>query len=205
MTAPVVDEVEVDPARARVYAEGWQSWSPATWYPAGATALRPDEDWQHTMRFRPGTPIATEALQAEGVLVVDPGDGNPVRCYGATDPVAVPTLTATLVDERVLVRSTGPVDATEDVDAETALAAYADGFARSAGASALAAPPTVWCSWYRYFEQVTADDVLENLRAFDDHDLVVDVVQVDDGWSPGLGESSTGVSTSPTASGRSRR
>ena len=140
------------------------------------------------MRFRPGTPIATDALQAEGVLVVDPGDGNPVRCYGATDPVVVPTITATLVDERVLVRSTGPVDATEDVDAETALAAYADGFARRAGASTLAAPPTVWCSWYRYFEQVTADDVLENLRAFDDHDLLVDVVQVDDGWSPGLGE-----------------
>src|SRR5688500_2965415 len=51
MTAEIVDEVPVDPARARVYAEGWQSWSPATWYRAAATALRPDEDWQHTMRF----------------------------------------------------------------------------------------------------------------------------------------------------------
>ena len=85
-------------------------------------------------------------------------------------------------------RSTGPVETTEGADAETALAAYADGFARRAGAATLAAPPTVWCSWYRYFEQVTADDVLENLRAFDEHDLHVDVVQVDDGWSPGLGE-----------------
>ena len=37
MTAELVDEVPVDPARARIYAEGWQSWSPATWYPAGAT------------------------------------------------------------------------------------------------------------------------------------------------------------------------
>ncbi len=140
------------------------------------------------MRFRPGTPIADDALQAEGLLVVDPGDGSPVRCYGATDPDVVPTITATLVDERVHVRSTGPVETTEGADAETALAAYADGFARRAGASTLAAPPTVWCSWYRYFEQVTADDVLENLRSFDEHDLRVDVVQVDDGWSPGLGE-----------------
>jgi alpha-galactosidase len=48
----VVDEVGVDPARARIYAEGWQSWSPATWYAVGARGLRPDEDWQHTMRFR---------------------------------------------------------------------------------------------------------------------------------------------------------
>ena len=33
----LVDEVPVDPATARVYAEGWQSWSPATWYAATAT------------------------------------------------------------------------------------------------------------------------------------------------------------------------
>ena len=46
----------------------------------------------------------------------------------------------------------------------------------------------MWCSWYRYFEEITAADVLENLRAIDQHDLVVDVIQVDDGWSPGLGE-----------------
>jgi alpha-galactosidase len=46
----------------------------------------------------------------------------------------------------------------------------------------------VWCSWYRYFEKVTSADVVENLRAFDQHGLCVDVVQVDDGWSAGLGE-----------------
>ena len=46
----------------------------------------------------------------------------------------------------------------------------------------------VWCSWYHYFEQVTAADIAENLRAFDAQALPVDVVQIDDGWSPGLGE-----------------
>ena len=30
------------------------------------------------------------ALQAEGLLAVDPGDGSPVRCYGATEPVDDP-------------------------------------------------------------------------------------------------------------------
>ena len=187
MTGAIVDEVPVDRTRARVYAEGWQSWSPATWYPAAATTLRPDEGWQHTMRFRAGTAIADDAIQAEGVLVVDPGDGAAACCYGATGPVDVPTITAKLDGDRLVVRSTGAVDATQAADAETALTTYADGFARRAGATP-AAPPTVWCSWYRYFEQVTAADVLENLRAFDVHDLVVDVVQVDDGWSPGLGE-----------------
>ena len=31
MTFETVDEIVVDPARLRVYAEGWQSWSPTTW------------------------------------------------------------------------------------------------------------------------------------------------------------------------------
>ncbi len=79
MTDEIVDEIAIDPQRARVYAEGWQSWSPATWYPARAAGLRPDEEWQHVMRFRPGTPLSRDGLQGEGVLAVDPGTGGPAR------------------------------------------------------------------------------------------------------------------------------
>jgi alpha-galactosidase len=183
-SSEVVDEVRVDVSAGRVYAEGWQSWSPATWYPVGAPGLRPAEEWQHLMRFRPGTAVATDGIQGEGLLVVDPGTGEPARWYASTDPVAVPTLNATFDRGRVVVRSTGPVRVGAHDSAEAALAAYGD---EVAGAR-LTAPPTVWCSWYRYFEQVTAADVLENLEAFDRHELAVDVVQVDDGWSPGLGE-----------------
>jgi alpha-galactosidase len=181
----LLDEVVVDPARARVYCEGWQSWSPATWYPVEATGLRPDHEWQHQMRFRPGTPVADGVLQAEGLLVVDPGTGAPARRYATSDLVTVPTLYAELRGRTVVVRGNGPVDC--DVDAaggESALAAYGDRI----GVAPLGPPPRVWCSWYRYFEDVAAGDVAENLRAFDEHGLSVDVVQVDDGWSPGLGE-----------------
>ncbi len=185
----VVDEVVVDRRRARVYAEGWQSWSPATWYPAGATGLAPEHDWQHTMRFRPGTPVAGDGVQAEGVLAVDPGDGGPGRCWGATSATSVPTLRARLEGDRVVVRTTGEVRGTSSEDgAEDALAAWATGFAATAGALPPAPPPTVWCSWYRYFEDVTAADVEEAVRALDAHDLPVDVVLVDDGWCAGLGE-----------------
>jgi alpha-galactosidase len=181
----VVDEVPVDVAAGRVYAEGWQSWSPATWYALTANSLRPDEEWQHLMRFRPGTPVAEDGIQGEGLLVVDPGSAGPVRLYGSTDPVSVPTLHAMLEGDSVVVRSTGPVDIrTHDGGAEDALAAYGDTWATAP----TLAPPSVWCSWYRYFEEVTAADVLENLEAFARQDLAVDVVQIDDGWSPGLGE-----------------
>jgi alpha-galactosidase len=179
----IIDEIPVDPASARVYAEGWQSWSPAAWYPVGATGPTPDEEWQHLMRFRPGRSVAESGLQAEGLLVVEPGPGALARLYGATDLTDVPTLHAELVDERLLVRSTGPVEARTGPDGPTALAAYGDGLGGRPSA-----PPRVWCSWYRYFEQVTAVDVEENLAAFDQHALPVDVVQVDDGWSAGLGE-----------------
>jgi alpha-galactosidase len=182
----LVDEVPVDPVTARVYAEGWQSWSPATWHAAAATGPVPSEAWEHLMRFRPGTPVSTEGVQGEGLVVVDPGTGAPARRYGTTDPVAVPTIRATLVGDRLLVRSTGPVDVGEHPDGESALTAHGDALA--ARVPRRSPPPTVWCSWYRYFENVTADDVLEALRDLDVHGLDIDVVQVDDGWSPGLGE-----------------
>jgi alpha-galactosidase len=180
----VVDEVQVDPARARIYAEGWQSWSPAAWYPAGAASPTPVEEWQHLMRFRPGTPVAGSGLQGEGLLVVDPGTGAPARSFAAADLVEIATLRAVLHGDRVEVSATGPVSTTRhEGGGVAALSAYGDGLAGTPSA-----PPRVWCSWYRYFEEVTAADIEENLVSFDRHELAVDVVQVDDGWSPGLGE-----------------
>ena len=185
----VVDEVPVDPTRGRVYAEGWQSWSPATWYPVGAKGQVPDAGWQHLMRFRPGTPLRPDTLQGEGLLVVDPGTGEPARRYAPVDAVGVPTLRATHEGGAVVVRSDGPVEVTRHAGGgEAALQTFGDQYAGSRRALPLADPPTVWCSWYHYFEQVTAEDIAENLRALDERDLAVEVVQIDDGWSPGLGD-----------------
>ena len=185
----VVDELRVDARHARVYAEGWQSWSPATWYPVGSTGLAPGEDWQHTMRFRPGTPVSAAGVQAEGLLVVDPGTGDPARCFGAVEPACVPTLRTELDGDRLVVTATGPVRAsTHPEGGEDGLASYADWFVQHVGAAAPVQAPAVWCSWYRYFERISSADVLENLTALDANDLAVDVVQVDDGWSPGIGE-----------------
>ena len=89
-TGEVLDEVPVDPAAARVHTEGWQSWSPATWHAARATGPAPAETWEHLMRFRPGTPVAAQGLQGEGLLVIDPGTGAPAQCHGSTDSVTFP-------------------------------------------------------------------------------------------------------------------
>ena len=187
MTEEVVLEVPGGPD-TRVYTEGWQSWSPATWYAADSDGLVPDEPWQHTMRFRPGTPLARSALQAEGLMVVDPGDGAPVTLVGTREAHDdVPTLRALRTGTTLQVTSSGPVETLSADTAAQALAAFGDDFARRAGAR-VADPPRVWCSWYRFFEEVTVADLSETLVQLDLHHLPVDVVQVDDGWSQGWGE-----------------
>jgi alpha-galactosidase len=180
----VVDEVPVGPD-ARVYAEGWQSWSPTTWYGSTDAAHRPAEQWQHLMRFRPGRDLPDSGVQAEGLLVVDPGDGAPHRAYGARDALsAVPTLRAEWRGDRIVVRA----DDDADLVVDSGLDAFGDRFGAEMGARTGAPVPRVWCSWYHYFEAVTAADIVENLAAIEREHLNVDVVQIDDGWSLGTGE-----------------
>lgn len=190
----IIDELDVAPS-ARIYAEGWQSWSPTTWYEHGQAGHRPDEGWQHLMRFRPGTPVSDDGPQGEGLLVVDPGNGAPARVYATMDASAdVPSIRAEWSGDRVVVHADSPLEqwttdaASAGVSHHPALAEFGDRFGAAAGARIAASVPRVWCTWYRYFEEVTAADVQENLRAIDDLGLPVDVVQIDDGWSLGTGE-----------------
>lgn len=192
----VLDEIPVGP-HARVYAEGWQSWSPTTWRAQGDPIHRPAEPWQHAMRFRPGVEVAADAVQGEGLLVVDPDDGAPARVFGTLDARReVPTLRAAWHGDRIVVEADGDAaevsswtpDAQGDETGVSALAAFGERFGAAAGARTTAPSPRVWCTWYQYFEDVHASDVIENLRAIDDRGLDVDVVQIDDGWSLGTGE-----------------
>jgi alpha-galactosidase len=193
-TFRTIDEVPVPFDRAhgaRVYEEGWQSWSPTTWYGARETSRRPNLDWQHLMRFRAGTELPERGFQGSGLLVVDPGTGEPVRVYAADHSADdVPSIRAELVGDRLVV-STDDAGAEVTVrtapDAVAGLASFADRYAAQAGA-VLRAAPTVWCSWYRYFLEVTEADVVENLAAIGECGLPVDVVQIDDGWQSGIGD-----------------
>ena len=140
------------------------------------------------MRFRPGTPLPTDtSVQGEGLLAVETPEGS--WWFGtATADEDVPTLRAGWVGDRVIVAADGPVEhGRVDGDGVAALVAWSDVFAASAGARVPPVTPRVWCSWYQYFEEVTAADVLENVAELDAHDLPVEVIQVDDGWSRGLG------------------
>ena len=189
-----LDDLVVDPATARIYEHGWQSWSPTASYAVDDRSPRPSPDpslaWQHPMRFRPGVTLPEGGFQGEGLLVVDPGTGEPARLYAAADPtMSVPTLRARRESSRVVVSADQPdqVTATDADGLEAALTRFGDAEHDRRGV-ALRRAPSVWCSWYDYFEDVAQSDVVENLEAIDRLDLPVDVLQVDDGWESAVGD-----------------
>jgi alpha-galactosidase len=175
----------VDPRRARVHEEGWQSWSPSGAYALDATPHRPANDNWATVCYRPGVTVPAGVFQGEGMLALDPGDGSPVRLWAAADPTReVPSIRLVVRDAVAEVSADGPVKEWTHTDVQSALGDWAAGL----GLPAPRPAPTVWCSWYEYFTAVTEDDIHENLRAMDTLDLPVDVVQIDDGYQKALGD-----------------
>ena len=62
---------------------------------------------------------------------------------------------------------------------------YAELSGRSMFARRSERSPRVWCSWYQYFDQVTPNDIRENLELARQHGI--EVVQIDDGWQREIG------------------
>ncbi|MFD5336041.1 glycoside hydrolase family 36 protein [Streptomyces hawaiiensis] len=181
-----VASVPVNPRRARVHEEGWQSWSPSGAYALDAAPHRPANANWATVCYRPGVTVPAGTFQGEGLLALDPGDGSPVRLWAAAEPTReVPSIRLATGDGRVAeISADGPVKEWTGPDIPSVLGDWAAGL----GLDAPRPAPTVWCSWYEYFTAVTEDDIHENLRAMDTLDLPVDVVQIDDGYQQALGD-----------------
>ncbi|MCS7282464.1 MAG: alpha-galactosidase [Anaerolineae bacterium] len=50
------------------------------------------------------------------------------------------------------------------------------------------APPTGWCTWYYFYGENTADDILDNVRAIAEYRLPLDVILIDDGYQTAIGD-----------------
>ncbi|MET9830908.1 glycoside hydrolase family 36 protein [Streptomyces sp. NPDC006385] len=180
-----VASLPVDEAKARVHEEGWQSWSPTGAYALGDKPYRPTNANWATVCYRPGVTVPEGVFQGEGLLALDPGDGSPVRLWAAVNPTReVPSIRLDVTDGRAEVGADGPVKEWTGATIQSALADWADSLHLPTPRPA----PTVWCSWYEYFTDVTEDDIHENLRAMETLDLPIDVVQIDDGYQKALGD-----------------
>ena len=187
-----VDELRIDRDRARVFEHGWQSWSPTTTYSIGDRPWRPVSDRNRMLCYRPDADPREDVFWGEGLLAIDPGDGTGIRIYSASDPRnTAPSIRAEVIDDHILVAADGRTNSSIDTAADsidTALARWADELAEAAGVGEMRRSPTIWCSWYNYFTEVTEDDMVENIEAIHRLDLPVDVIQLDDGYQAAHGD-----------------
>ncbi|MEV6103988.1 glycoside hydrolase family 36 protein [Streptomyces sp. NPDC051940] len=184
-----IAELGFDPRRARVFEQGWQSWSPSGSYRTGESPPRPATDVIRILAYRPETPIPEGAFQGEGLLAVDPDDGGPVHLWSARDLTRVPSIRARTAGDRLTVEADGPVRHTRhDGPLAEALADWADTVAAEAQLPPVPSAAPLWCSWYGYWDKVTEADIATELGLMEQHGLDVDLVLLDDGYEAGIGD-----------------
>ncbi len=176
-------------ADARVYEHGWQSFSPSHAYRIGERPLRPTSERNRILNYRQDSAPGTDGYFGEGLLAVEDGHGTTHVVAGVDPFTTAVRIRAEVRPGIVALAADGPVSImTSTLPLADALRSWAEDTTVGAGVPAPRPAPTAWCSWYTYYTNVGPQDVLENLAAMDDLDLPVDVVQLDDGYSAGIGD-----------------
>ncbi len=197
--APLADAVTPFEDADRLFEHGYQSWTPTATLPLGETfpdepphnrpqmldlAAPDDGRTSHYLTALSGDPgnLTMAFLDHDAYLSrfdVTVADRTRVSAVCAGDGVTIPP-------GGTRRSSTLRIDATRPV--EDALETATDAVADRMDARVPADAPTGWCSWYHYFTDVTADAVRTNVRALQEWDVPVDVVQVDDGYETAFGD-----------------
>jgi alpha-galactosidase len=185
--------VPCDPGSARVHEHGWQSWSPTATYALQQRPFRPAGEVTRVLNYRADRTAPAAGFEGEGLLAVQERAGGPVHVFaGRPGADTVPSIRAR-VERGGVVVAAGGGEVEQLVDEGPggiagALGRWADGYAAAVGVGAIRPAPTIWCSWYHYFTEVTEQDMLENLAALEELRLPVDVVQLDDGYQAAIGD-----------------
>jgi alpha-galactosidase len=194
-------QLDARPADWRVYRNGWQSWAPTMSFGGAERDVqsRPPQLSPEPPQSGPGQfasddvgvlfdPASSRSLLAGAVTARDfmtqvfvdaPAKALDARCLADGVPLAPGE---TLWSERMLIDVAGHPN--------EQLERYGDALARLMGARVPEKTPAGWCSWYYFFTGVTEDDIVRNLRFLEQHrrELPVDIVQIDDGYQPDIGD-----------------
>ena len=185
-------EVLIDPTRATVFELGWQSWSPAGSYAALATSARPRRQIWQVMSFRPEVAAPAEGFQSEGVISIDPGNGDPMTLFAGIDITkSVPTIRAVLQGDRLIVSSTEQISMFQWPTAaahDEAIAIWADMVAAEFMVGSIPELAPGWCSWYYYWNQITDRDIIRASEGLATREIPAAVIQIDDGWQVAIGD-----------------
>ncbi|CAG7619623.1 glycoside hydrolase family 36 protein [Actinacidiphila bryophytorum] len=184
-----VGEISCDPRHARVFEQGWQSWTPTGTYRVGAPAPRPATALNRILCYRPDTPVPEGTYQGEGMLAVDPGDGGPVQLWSGTGPGGTPSVRVRAEGRRLVVTANGPVTAaTCEGGIPAAVTGWADAVAAERAPRPIRAAPPLWCSWYGYWDKVTEADIAREIGLIERYALDVGTILLDDGYEAGIGD-----------------
>jgi len=200
LTVPALD-LGAPPEGWSVYQNGWISWTPTfarhlddgLYTDPGTDAYR----MMHQPHREPGgeevvssewvsvlaaersllVGFVTAADQLGEVRIRPDGPALAARCH--FDGALLPPGTA-VRSEVLLVRAGS--------DPLALLEGWAGAMGREMGARVPGSMPTGWCTWYYFYGENTAADVLENLEAIVRYDLPLDVVLLDDGYQTSIGD-----------------
>jgi alpha-galactosidase len=168
----VFEPIAAIDTHARVYVEGWQSWSPVGVYAATDDSPRARDRTSEIMGRRSGKPLPERGLQAEGLLAVEDPNGG-ARAWYSADAPSIRVLDG-------VVSADGPVEELAADSLADALTQIGDRL--SPGPTARV--PAGWCSWYCHWEHVTEGDIAAAAAT----GLPFEIIQIDDGWQAGIGD-----------------
>ena len=195
------------PAGWSFYQNGWISWSPTFarhvddglytdpgtpayrrmhqphWDPAHGSDL--SSEWVTVIKSQVASRksqalllgFVTTGDQLSEIRMTPDGTGLIARCH--LDGISLRPGEGSR-SERLWVRA-GP-------DPVALLEGWAERTGREMRARVPPTPPTGWCTWYYFYGENTAQDVLDNVAAIAEHKLPLDVILLDDGYQTAIGD-----------------
>ncbi len=194
-----------------VYQNGWQSWSPAFARHLGDGLYSRPETPDYQRKHQPhGQPEHEKDISSEWVTVLSARKGEASQAEQAA-ALLVGFVTAKDQLAEICVRGDGSalvarchcdgitIEPGSSISSETLvvrtgtdplslLEAWADEIGHEMKARVPSEPPTGWCSWYTFYGENTAQDILDNVAAIDEHALPLDTILIDDGYQTAIGD-----------------
>lgn len=194
------------PQRWSFYKHGWQSWSPAFARHIGDGVYINPGGAEYDRKHTPHPGSGTEDFSSEWFTVLHDRDEGLSALLGFTDGRRALSDVALYLDGRAFRRLVAtcyadgialepgerflsePLRVAFSDDPLGLLERYADRVALRLNARVPAHVPTGWCTWYYFYGENSAEDVLANAAQIRKYHLPLEYVLIDDGYEQAIGD-----------------
>ena len=190
-----------------VYQNGWQSWSPTFARHADNGTYVDPQNEDYRLKHQPHTPA--KGISSEWVTVIAPRSSlSRINLLAGFITLADQLAEVRLeLDEQLRFARLQAVCYADGVTLQPGECLFSERLTLAAGDDPLALleshaarvgetmhtrpadnPPTGWCTWYYFYGENTAADVLDNLHLIEKERLPLDYVLIDDGYQAAIGD-----------------